>query len=774
MRLTLRTLLAYMDDILEPADHEDLGKKIEASDFASELIHRSRDTVRRLRLGAPAVLASGSDDVLDSINLSDANSVSEYLDNTLPPEKVADFERMCLEPGNVPDMHLAEVASCHHVLTMVLGEPAEVDAELKSRMYQLPAQLVSGQKLRIEPGHVALPVAPPQQSATTTAAPPMTGPASSVQADIPDYLRAATDSKRRVRRWAIAAAMLGVGAFSFWFLNPPEAELSSELTKSAAGSFDSTMDLEITGMGEAATTAPATDSDGVVAEAPPYVPGLPAATVEDATTLAPEIPATETEQPMLPDFDAAVEEDLAAGLELPTADPEIESTPAPETLSTAPAIASPEIEARAGSDKPGAPSVAGEAPSAGFPTTKEAPLALDTAKPAEPMPMGPQRLGSYLGNHDILLRHDAARDKWIRLPPRSAITTGDSLLALPKFRPHVVLADVNTYLAGGTRVQIPLEKFEASVNTNDLNLEVIYGRLLLNAGHNGSQIAMQIGDQLREFHLASSAGLAVDVHRIFVPGSDYENEAAAVEAVWYLTFGSVEWPAAAGGTQTIEAPAMWRTIDDIDEIPELIEVLPTWIDRESVTDVERIASADLAEELEVDQPVGLRLLELTDGKGIGRKKEVRILASASSVYVGEFEPLVKAINDSDQNRAWEAHIDDLRRALASSPDVAARVKQAFVNIRGEEAAADLMKMLVGFSRAEIGETREAIQNGELPRLLKWLDSDSLDYRLLAIRNLREITGKSKGYRPDDSSKRRKIALRKIWDQFESNELVPQS
>jgi hypothetical protein len=50
MRLTLRTLLAYMDDILDPADQEELGHKIESSPFATELIHRSRDAVRRLRV----------------------------------------------------------------------------------------------------------------------------------------------------------------------------------------------------------------------------------------------------------------------------------------------------------------------------------------------------------------------------------------------------------------------------------------------------------------------------------------------------------------------------------------------------------------------------------------------------------------------------------------------------------------------------------------------------------------------------------------------------
>ena len=121
MRLTLRTLLAYMDDILEPTDHEELGKKIEASDFATELIHRSRDAVRRLRLGAPTIDAGeDSDDVLGGVSVADVNAVAEYLDNTLPSGDVADFERLCLEPSGDADMHLAEVVSCHHVLTMVL------------------------------------------------------------------------------------------------------------------------------------------------------------------------------------------------------------------------------------------------------------------------------------------------------------------------------------------------------------------------------------------------------------------------------------------------------------------------------------------------------------------------------------------------------------------------------------------------------------------------------------------------------------------------------
>jgi hypothetical protein len=125
VRLTLRTLLAYLDDTLEPAQAKLIGQKVAESEAAQQLIARIKDVVRRRRLGTPP--ATGPDAKVD------ANMTAEYIDSVLPAEKLAEVEEICLNS----DVHLAEIAACHQVLTVVLSQPILVPPTAHRRMYAL-------------------------------------------------------------------------------------------------------------------------------------------------------------------------------------------------------------------------------------------------------------------------------------------------------------------------------------------------------------------------------------------------------------------------------------------------------------------------------------------------------------------------------------------------------------------------------------------------------------------------------------------------------------
>ena len=217
MRLTLRTLLAYLDGILDANDAQEIGKKAEESEFAIGLVHRIRDVMRRLRLGAPSLPEAGQEQHGHDRSHDhgsnyepglDPNTVAEYLDNTLASDRVTDFEKVCLDS----DVHLAEVASCHQVLTLVLGEPVEVEPESRQRMYQLKDVPIGG---KTPP--------PPPPASGAPGAPPVSIPLSldlddddleerksRTKPTVPEYLR---EPRRRPAWLPIAAAVfLGVCA----------------------------------------------------------------------------------------------------------------------------------------------------------------------------------------------------------------------------------------------------------------------------------------------------------------------------------------------------------------------------------------------------------------------------------------------------------------------------------------------------------------------------------------------------------------------------------
>src|SRR5579859_3950426 len=125
MRLTLRTLLAYLDDTLDPAETKLIGQKVAESAAAQELIERIKKVTRRRSLANPAVF--GDESKLDP------NTVAGYLSDVLSPEEVSEVEQTCLEH----DMYLAEVAACHQILTLMLSEPVRVPPTARQRMYRL-------------------------------------------------------------------------------------------------------------------------------------------------------------------------------------------------------------------------------------------------------------------------------------------------------------------------------------------------------------------------------------------------------------------------------------------------------------------------------------------------------------------------------------------------------------------------------------------------------------------------------------------------------------
>jgi hypothetical protein len=113
-RLTLRKLLGYLDDSLEPAKAKEIGQRIADEPWARELIERIRSVTRRRRLGSPQASPAPGE--------MDANDVAEYLDRVLPSDVWPEVEQQILSS----DTSLAETACIHQTLSLGQGQVGEI------------------------------------------------------------------------------------------------------------------------------------------------------------------------------------------------------------------------------------------------------------------------------------------------------------------------------------------------------------------------------------------------------------------------------------------------------------------------------------------------------------------------------------------------------------------------------------------------------------------------------------------------------------------------
>ena len=123
MRLSLRTLLAFEDNVFDVEQHRRLEQLLPTDQAAESILQRIRSVVRSPLLGVPGLV--------DHQEELDPNYVAEYLDHQMPAGMQDKFESYCLSA----DKYLAEIASIHHILSNILGEPARTSRDCRLKCY---------------------------------------------------------------------------------------------------------------------------------------------------------------------------------------------------------------------------------------------------------------------------------------------------------------------------------------------------------------------------------------------------------------------------------------------------------------------------------------------------------------------------------------------------------------------------------------------------------------------------------------------------------------
>jgi hypothetical protein len=708
MRLTLRTMLAYMDDVLDPADAGELRHKIEESDFASGLVDRIRGVMSKLRMDAPKLDGKGMG--------NDANTIAEYLDSALEQDRVAEFERVCLES----DKHLCEVAACHQILTIVLGKPADVPVELRERIYALG----DPEKAAV---HVPGPAATASHEHRKGAPPagdngrPAPKPA---PLEVPEYLRQSRQSSVWPYVGMMAAALILIA-----------------IALRSLGPFDSTHPLarlfaapeQIAQSTEEETGTKASIEKAAQPQTTTSEPGAAART--DAVAAAPT-PSDASSAPTTPtpaERSTTESPDRIAAAPAPT-------TPPPATPETT--DATPPAPTVATTTVPAAPAPAATTP----PMVATLPKLPGKAPAPEPPPK-PVEVGRYTSDGQLFATLDPADNLWYAKDPQEIITAGERLVVLPPYRPQIALPSAVQLIFAGEGA---LKMDEPDENRTP-RVAVDYGRFIVaTAGKAGAQVQLNLAGIKGLLTLVDAdSELAIKVARWIPPGADPEvAENASVVVEMYNRNGRATWQQAE--KEKVDIPARFVHVYLADLPPETHGpyYAPEWIDNRHVKpiDAETAPKLEKLRQVDPERPLVLFLQEAMKDRRI----EVRALVARCLAALGEFEPLLKEFGDANQYSYWQSEFDTLHQALSRSPEAAAKIHQTINLVRSADAN-ELYRLLWGYSD-------EQLTSGGAAQLVKLLEHDQLDIRVLAYVNLVSITGQFGSYRPERPKAQMKVAV----------------
>jgi len=700
MRLTLRTLLACLDHVLPVTEQHELDAKLAGSAAARQLVARIRRVVEQPGIPAPRLDGRGL--------AADANSVAEYLDNCLDPDRLETFERICLES----DMHLAEVAACHQILARIAADPAAtapLDAAGRKKLLVALGQrsTETGEESRrrevfenARAVHAALDGAPADRQPSGTRGRAAAWPA-----------------------WVAAlvalALLVVLGTFLF------EA-VGRGRSRSAAGRREPEVARE--------PVRPPGEEHVAEAAASPPVAG----------------PQVETTPPVAPPVATPVPAVASVPAETPPPAPPAEPPPVAAPVPAVVATAPPSQPA------PGMPRVPHGDALAIAGTAADTAGVVAPAPPAPALEPPPEESLGFADADDLLIHRVSGEGKpaWQAVAAGAPLAAREDLVAPFGFQPDIQVRGVTIRLLPGTRALVSVEADGVP------RLEVVFGRAIVRASRPDARIGIAAAGLVGTVTagLADPVAVSVDLER--APGGDPAHDAARVRAAVIASNGGIVWrQAGAGGQGVLQGIAAeglldartaltWESTSPGVGKTARLDPPPAWVVAPQQLDrLQRSASDAVRERLAATGSLDRSLRELS----ADRRAENRILAAATLALLGDFDVAVELLCDESpgrrlEQRQWanlEAGVVPL--ALARGANAAARLRQALED-RGPHGKAEaLFAMARGFSDDELAA-------GAAATLVEGLDDADLVVRRYAFKCLCDIVQPAAAdrlrYRPD--------------------------
>lgn len=816
MRLTLRTLLAYLDDILEPSQTKEIGSKLTESQFASDLVQRIREVMRRRRLTAPDV--DGRDGSLD------ANVMAEYLDNTLSPEAVTDVEKRCLES----DMHLAEAAACHQILTMVLGEPVEITPDSRRRMYGLVSQGSGDNQAAVAAGEAPEPEKHGDEIDDLAALPQAKDQTETIGSALPDYLKPRPFWRRALTPIFLITAVV---LFALTFVT----DSASNPVKDAVARLGRMVGLNKEAEPAARNVAQSDQLAPVKVEPtnPIAVPGKTGAGDQTATKQTEKSPRL----PVVAPVTAAQSEPPAPAVAQSASSerkPSIDEFP-PVAAATPPsANAKPPVESntKVGPSAPNAVSMIAPPSTATAPATsvpaapdsKAAPSSASTKvpSPAEPAPVAePAPDVRLVSNNGILLGYDVGREDWfavgrpgltlpnptdspadvpkgevakIQVPapptPMASDRRADQLVAPEPFDSQLEFGDklCTMWLIGGTSVRLL-----APSGASRFGVELDQGRIVLRSG--GSKVpatdyrplvvavaprpataGTPNGElwQIEFLRPETQCGLEIWPDFPTKPGEDAKE--TSYHGALYVVSGDIRLTESVGRQRTLSA-GRWISLAPADRAvatdmngatfrPKAGGPTPAWL----TPDTHRLPTAllkiakDFEKDFLPDQPVSLSIGTIAKNE---RNPKLAELAVKTLALTGQYPTLVEVLGQVPHEEAVQAAANGLRTWLPLAPDHGNLLQKELNSVfepgarsigGGMDDPSIVLRLLWGYNPDDARDRATSNQ------LVQWLDHDQLAVRLLAIDQIARLTGQTLRYKASMRVGERK-AIKKQWEQY---------